>query len=74
MTLIGRRIRVSEDFYDWVDAHSREEETLGQTLRRLTRGPDPDELAGLLSTAEAERAKAAVENLRGRSSDRFGQN
>ena len=37
----------------------------------MTRGPDPEDMAGLLSEAEAETAKHAVDCLRGRDRDRF---
>ena len=36
-----------------------------ETLRRMTRGPHPGDVAGLLSEAEAEDAKEAVDRLRG---------
>lgn len=42
-----------------------------ETLRRMTRGPNPDDVAGLLTESEAETAKEAVEGLRGRDGDRF---
>lgn len=68
---MGKTIRVSEEFHGWVSAHSRDDETMEETLRRLTRGPDPEEVAGLLSADEAERAKAAVSDLRDRDDDRI---
>ena len=37
----------------------------------MTRGPDPADMAGLLSEADAETAKDAVDRLRGRDRDRF---
>lgn len=66
-----KTIRVSESYHEWLSAHKREEETMEETLRRLTRGPNPSDVAGLLSESEAEDAKAAVAGLRGRDSDRF---
>ena len=36
----------------------------------MTRGPDPENVAGLLSEADAETAKDAVDRLRGRDRDR----
>ena len=42
-----------------------------ETLRRITRGPHPSDVVGLLSSSEAETAKAAVADRRGRDRDRF---
>jgi hypothetical protein len=42
-----------------------------ETLRRMTRGPHPDDVAGLLSEDEATEAKEAVTELRSRDSSRF---
>ena len=66
-----KTIRVSESYHEWLSAHKRDEETMEETLRRLTRGPNPNDVAGLLSESEAEEAKAAVARLRGRDDDRF---
>ncbi|MFC6824981.1 hypothetical protein [Halopelagius fulvigenes] len=66
-----KTIRVSEEYHKWLDAHKRDDETMEDTLRRITRGPHPDDVAGLLSKEEAEEAKAAVERLRGRDRDRL---
>lgn len=57
-------IRVSDEFREWVKAHKREDETMEETLRRLTRGPHPSDVAGLLSAEEAEELKEAVDRLR----------
>jgi hypothetical protein len=70
---MGKTIRVSDEFHGWITAHSRDDETMEETLRRLTRGPDPETVAGLLSEAEAERAKGAVRDLRDRDADRTEQ-
>jgi predicted CopG family antitoxin len=66
-----KTIRVSEEYHAWLSAHKRGDETMEETLRRMTRGPHPDDVAGLLSKAEAETAKQAVERLRGRDRDRL---
>jgi len=66
-----KTIRVSEEYHEWLKAHKRDDETMEETLRRMTRGPHPSEVAGLLTEAEAEDAKAAVEGLRGRDRDRL---
>jgi hypothetical protein len=66
-----KTIRVSEEYHEWLHAHKRDDETMEETLRRMTRGPHPSDVAGLLSDAEAETAKAVVEGLRGRDRDRL---
>jgi predicted CopG family antitoxin len=66
-----KTIRVSEEYHEWLRAHKRDEETMEETLRRMTRGPNPDDVAGLLDETEAEDAKDAVSGLRGRDTDRF---
>jgi len=42
-----------------------------ETLRRTTRGPNPEDVAGLLTEDEAEAAKEAVEDPRVRDRSRF---
>ena len=66
-----KTIRVSEEYHEWLTAHKRHDETMEETLRRMTRGPHPDDVAGLLTETEAEAAKAAVGRLRGRDRDRL---
>ena len=66
-----KTIRVSEEYHEWLSAHKEADETMEETLRRMTRGPHPSDVAGLLTDEEAEDAKEAVENLRGRDGDRF---
>jgi hypothetical protein len=66
-----KTIRVSEEYHAWLRAHKREGETMEETLRRMTRGPNPSDIAGLLDSDEADTAKAAVRDLRGRNRDRF---
>ena len=68
-----KTIRVSDDFHGWVKAHNREDETMEETLRRLTRGPDPGDVAGLLTAAEATDAKDAVDDLRSRDASRLAE-
>lgn len=68
---MAKTIRVSNEYHEWIKGHKREGETMEETLRRLTRGPHPSDVAGLLSSSEAEEAKAAVERLRGRDSSRL---
>ncbi|MCU4802046.1 hypothetical protein OB920_16840 [Halobacteria archaeon HArc-gm2] len=68
---MGEDIHISEEYYEWLRAHREDDETMEEMLRRITRCPDPDDVAGLLSEAEAETAKDAVERLRGRDRDRL---
>lgn len=42
-----------------------------QTLRRLTRGPHPSDVAGLLTDEEVDEAKEIVEQLRKGDTDRL---
>ena len=56
-----KTIRVSEDLHARIKAHSREGETLNETLDRLLRGPSLRELAGILSDEEADRFDEAIE-------------
>jgi predicted CopG family antitoxin len=57
-------IRVSEEFHAWLVAHKRDHETMEEVLRRMTRGPHPDDVAGLLTETDAEEANDAVAGLR----------
>jgi hypothetical protein len=66
-----KTIRVSEEYHEWLSAHKKSDETMEETLRRMTRGPPPSDVAGLLSEEEAETAKEAVNRLRGRDRDRI---
>jgi len=64
---MGKTIRVSEEFHELVRAHNREGETMEETLRRLTRGPDPDVLAGIIGGGDeqtAEEIREAIERRR----------
>ncbi|MFB6082726.1 MAG: hypothetical protein ABEJ94_00595 [Halorientalis sp.] len=66
-----KTIRVSEEYHEWLRGHKRDDETMEETLRRMTRGPNPEDVAGLLSEDEAEEAKEAVSDLRSRDRGRF---
>lgn len=56
-----KTIRVTEELHARIKAHSREDETLGETLERLVGGPSLHELAGILSDEEAETFREAIE-------------
>ncbi|WP_435063706.1 hypothetical protein [Halobaculum sp. EA56] len=66
-----KTIRVSEEYHEWLSAHKKDDETMEETLRRMTRGPHPSDVAGLLTEDEAEEAKDAVSRLRGGDRDRL---
>jgi predicted CopG family antitoxin len=66
-----KTIRVSEEYHEWLNAHKEDDETMEETLRRMTRGPHPSDVAGLLTEEEAEDAKEAVGRLRGGDRDRL---
>lgn len=66
-----KTIRVSEEYHEWLRAHKKEDETMEETLRRMTRGPHPGDVAGLLTEEEAADAKEAVGRFRGGDRDRL---
>lgn len=66
-----KTIRVSESFHGWVEAHNREGETMEETLRRLTRGPHPSEVADVLSAEQVDEVEDAIEELNERKSRRL---
>jgi len=66
-----KTIRVSEEYHEWLTAHRRSDETMEEALRRMTRGPHPNDVAGLLTEEEAGDAKEAVKRLRGGDHDRL---
>ncbi len=59
-----KTIRVSEEYHEWLSAHNEDGETMEETLRRMTRGPHPSDVAGLLTEEEAENAREATNRLR----------
>jgi hypothetical protein len=64
---MGKTIRVSEEFHEFVRAHNRDGETMEETLRRLTRGPDPEVLADIIGRGDegaAAEMREAIERKR----------
>jgi len=64
---MGETIRVSEEFHEHVRAHNRDGETMEETLRRLTRGPDPEILADIVAGGDERTAaemRDAIERKR----------
>ncbi|QGA83851.1 hypothetical protein [Halomicrobium sp. LC1Hm] len=68
---MSKMIRVPDEFHAWVKAHNRDDETMFETLRRLTREPEPEALAGILSSEQVDEARAAAERFGGRDEDRL---
>jgi hypothetical protein len=61
---MSKSVRVSEEFHEFVKSHSRDDETMEETLRRLIGGPDPEEVAGILSSQTAEEMRERIEKRR----------
>jgi hypothetical protein len=61
---MSKSVRVSESFHEFVKAHKRDDETMEETLRRLIGGPDPEEVAGILSEATATEMRTRLETKR----------
>lgn len=55
-----KSIQVSEMFHAYVKAHKKEGETMGEALVRLTGGPEPEAVAGLVSEETAEEMEEAI--------------
>lgn len=68
---MAKMIRVPDEYHAWVKAHNRDDETMFETLRRLTREPTPGELEGILSSEEVDEARQAAERFGGRDTERF---
>jgi hypothetical protein len=56
-----KSVRVSEEFHEFVKAHKRDDETMEETLRRLIGGPEPEEVAGILSSETAKKMRERIE-------------
>ena len=51
-------------FHEFVKAHKRENETMGETLRRLVVEPHPEDITGILSSETATAMRTRLENKR----------
>ena len=60
-----KSIQVSEEYHAYIKSQKQEDETMEEALIRLTGGPHPDAVAGLLSDETAEAMYEAIES-RGR--------
>lgn len=61
---MGKTIRVSDEFYEWLETWKNDDESMEDALRRLTRGPHPSEVAGVLTPEEAEEMKETAKKFR----------
>ncbi len=64
--LMAKSIRLSEEAYDRLTAHKREDETFSDVVLRLAGERSLLELAGILSDDEADALREAVEERRDR--------
>lgn len=73
---MSKTIRVSEEFHELIKAHNHDGETMEETLRRLTRGPDPEVLAEIVGGGDEQAAakmREAIERKRESSRERRGR-
>ena len=63
---MSKSIRLSEEAYERLDAHKREEETFSEVVLRLAGERSLLELAGILSDEEADALRDAVDERRDR--------
>ena len=63
---MSKSIRLSEEAYERLDAHKREEETFTEVVLRLAGERSLLELAGILSDEEADALRDAVDERRDR--------
>jgi hypothetical protein len=65
-----KTIRVSDDYHRWLSAHNRPGESMEETLRRVSRMPDPEDFRGVLTSDEAEAVEEAIERAEDRSASK----
>ncbi|MFC6988609.1 antitoxin VapB family protein [Haloplanus sp. GCM10025708] len=61
---MSKSVRISESLHERIRAHKREGETMEDTIRRLIGGPDPGEVAGILSPETADAIEEGLEEKR----------
>ncbi|OAQ53762.1 hypothetical protein HTG_05730 [Natrinema mahii] len=66
---MSKSVRVSEEFHEFVTAHKRDDETMEEALRRLIGGPNPEDVAGILSSETAEGMRERLAEKRERDVD-----
>ncbi len=62
---MSKLVRISEEFHEFLKAHTRDDETMEETIRRLIGGPHPEDVAGILSTDTAETMRDRLEEKGG---------
>lgn len=67
---MSKMLRVSESYHSWLMAHQREGESVEETLRRLTRPPDPEIWTELFDEETAEQFGEAIRRKRSVDADR----
>lgn len=63
---MSKSVRLSEEAYDRLAAHKREDETFSDVVLRLAGERSLLELAGILSDEEADELRDAIEERRAR--------
>lgn len=58
---MSKSMRISEEFHEYIASHKRDDETMEDTLRRLIGGPDPEDVAGILSSETAETMRSRLD-------------
>lgn len=58
---MGKTVRLSEAFHEYVEAHNRDGETMEDTLRRLIGGPHRVEAAGIFSSQTVDSIEEGLE-------------
>ena len=61
---MSKSVRISEEFHEFIASHNRDDETMEETLRRLVGGPDPEDVAGILSSETATTMRERLDNKR----------
>ena len=56
-----KMVRIDEEVYEQIEAHKRDDETFSETIERLIGGPSLLSLQGILSEAEADQFREAIE-------------
>lgn len=66
-----KTIRVSEEFHRWLASHKGDDETMSETLRRLTHTSPPAE--PIITDEQATEMRDAIETLRESDRNRHSQ-
>ena len=66
---MSKSVRLSEEAYDRLEAHKREDETFSEVVLRLAGERSLLELAGILTDEEADALEDAIEERRSRRRD-----